>query len=338
MNPKPLVSWEKKPWQEITRPIIALIDTSALVHRAFHAIPHLTDPQGRPINAVYGFVSSILAVLEQVQPRYLVCALDVKGKLHRSDKYDQYKAQRKPTDEALKSQFPIVTELIEELGIPHFGIPGHEADDVIGTLAKQAQENNVFAVIVTGDMDALQLVNGNVAVLSVTKGAKELTWYNTQSVVDKYGLEPHQLRDYKGLMGDSSDNIPGVPGVGPKGAQALLQHFGTLDALYEALEGNEGTKLEARGSSLGKSETPDSSFQLRDSLRAKLLEFKDQAYLSRDLGTIDIHVPIELDLEQAIAKNYRRDTAATFLESLGFKSLIRRLPEQIVMVKQESLF
>ena len=328
-----------RPWEKIDKPIIALIDTSALVHRAFHAIPHLTDSRGRPINAVYGFVSSILAVLEQVKPRYLVCALDVKGKLVRSEKYEQYKAQRKPTDENLKSQFPIVTELIDELGIPHFGVLGSEADDVIGTLAKQAQAQGVFAVIVTGDMDALQLVNGNVAVLSVTKGAKELTWYDTQSVIDKYGLKPDQLRDYKGLVGDASDNIPGVPGVGPKTAEGLLREFGDLDTLYKALEKPQ-EKLENRNSKIGESKSLVSSFQflISDRLRAKLLEYKDQAYLSRELGTIDVHVPIELDLAEAIAKNYSQERATKYFETLGFKSLIRRLPEQIVMVKQESLF
>jgi DNA polymerase-1 len=188
-------------------------------------------------------------------------------------------------------------------------------------------------------MDALQLVNGNVAVLSVTKGAKELTWYNTQSVIDKYGLKPEQLRDYKGLMGDSSDNIPGVPGVGPKTAQQLLSEFGTLEALYEALE--TASTNEVRVTTHGKTD-PElvrrTSYVVKDTLRTKLLQYKAQAFLSKELGTIDIHVPIELDLAHAIAKNYHREKAATHLESLGFKSLIRRLPEQIVMVKQESLF
>ncbi len=327
MSGKKIMSWDIKPWDTIDKPIIALVDTSALVHRAFHAIPHLTDSTGRPINAVYGFVSSILAVLEQVQPRYLVCALDVKGKLAREERYEQYKAQRKPAPEELKAQFPIVTELITELGIPHFGVPGSEADDVIGTLAKQAQEQGVFAVIVTGDMDALQLVNGNVAVLSV-----ELTWYNTQSVINKYGLKPDQLRDYKGLVGDSSDNIPGVPGVGPKTAAELLGQFGTLEALYQQLELGI-TNKESGGKGI-----PDSKFLIRDSLATKLKEFREQAFLSRELGTIDTHVPIELDLAEAIAKNYRKDRATAYFEKLGFKSLIRRLPDQIVMVKQERLF
>lgn len=341
MNPLPLKPGEPKPWEAIDIPIIALIDTSALVHRAFHAIQGydgklLTDPKGRPINAVYGFASSILAVLEVLQPRYLVCALDVKGQLHRSKQYDQYKAHRKPVVEELKSQFPIVEEMITKLGIPHFGIPGYEADDMIGTLAKQAERNNVFAVIVTGDMDALQLVNGNVAVLSVTKGAKELTWYNSQSVVDKYGLKPDQLKDYKGLVGDSSDNIPGVPGIGPKTAAELLQHFSTLDALYAAIESESGIMNHESG---GKQKPiHNSSFIIRNSLRTKLLAHKDLAMMSRELGTIDIHVPIELDLHQALANAYDRTKASAYFESLGFKSLVRRLPEAIVSVKQESLF
>ena len=319
MSGKKIQPWDKKPWEEIDQPLLALIDTSALVHRAFHAIPILNDPQGRPINAVYGFVSSILAVVEQVRPRYLVCALDVKGELKRKQSYEQYKAHRKPTDEALKSQFPIVTELIQELGIPHFGIPGYEADDVIGTLAKQAQNKKAFAIIVTGDMDALQLVNGNVAVLSVTKGAKELTWYNTDSVREKYGLEPDQLRDYKGLVGDSSDNIPGVPGIGPKGAEQLLVEYKHLDELYQALEAGTAKNVSPK-------------------LAEKLLANKEIAFLSRELGTIDTHVPIDLDLSAAIVRNYSKEKAGKYLETLGFKSLIKRLPEQIVMVKQESLF
>jgi len=324
MNPKPLQPGEPKPWETIDKPIIALIDTSALVHRAFHAIQGyngtlLTDPKGRPINAVYGFASSILAVLEILQPRYLVCALDVKGKLRRNMQYDQYKGQRKPAPDELKSQFPIVEEMITQLGIPHFGIPGYEADDMIGTLAKQAQEHNVFAVVVTGDMDALQLVNGNVAVLSVTKGAKELTWYNTSSVIDKYGLKPDQLKDYKGLVGDNSDNIPGVPGIGPKTAETLLNEFGGLDNLYAALESGKTGSVAPK-------------------LVEKLLAHKDQAYMSKELGTIDIHVPIELDLHQALAQKYDKTQAATYFESLGFKSLIKRLPDAIVGVKQESLF
>lgn len=292
-------------------PQLYLLDAMALIHRSFHAIPELTH-RGQPINAVYGFAATLLHIIKECQPSHLAVAFDEPGPTFRDDDFAAYKAQRPETPLALKSQFPLVRELVTAFGIPAFGVAGYEADDVIGTLARQAQEQSVDVVIVTGDHDAYQLVNDHVSVYNMSRGLNRAEFITPERVRARYSFGPERMTDYKGLRGDASDNIPGVPGVGEKTAKALITAFGSIEDLYEAL---------ACGSSDGKT-----SKEISARLREKLCTHADTAFLSKKLATIVTTVPIELDLSVTIVKHYNEAGARALLAEWGFRSLLGKLP------------
>lgn len=287
---------------------IVLIDSHAIIHRAFHALPPLTANHGEPVNAVYGFASILLRILKELQPDYLAAAFDMPGRTFRHEQYEDYKAHRAPTPDELKSQFPKVHELVEAFGIPIFQKEGYEADDVIGTMTRElAAEKDCEVIIITGDSDALQLVRPNVKVYTMRQSVNDIAEYGEDEVRQKYGLSPEQLIDFKGLKGDSSDNIKGVKGIGEKTATDLLQKFGSIDGIYAALE-----KGKADISAI---------------LAAKLTEGKKDALFSRELARIDQRVPIEVHAEDVRwTDGSHEEAAAEIFQKYGFLSLLKRLP------------
>ena len=293
---------------------LVLIDSNALVHRAFHALPGLSSPSGKPTNAVYGFTSVLLKMIGDLKPDYIVATFDLAGPTFRHDEYDQYKAHRVKAPDELYEQIPDVKRMLTALGIPILEHAGFEADDVIGTVSAQSREIvDVQTIIVTGDLDTLQLVDGNkVVVFTLRKGMTDTVTYNEDGVRERYGIAPHQVADLKGLKGDQSDNIPGVSGIGEKTAGALIQKYETLEHLYEELEKPEFVVGKPSGVS--------------EKLKAKLLEQKDMAFFSKKLSTIIRDVPVTFDVTTADWRTHVDMKAVESLcQELGFFSLIKRI-------------
>lgn len=284
--------------------MLVLLDGNALIHRAYHALPPLTTKNGETVQAVYGFAMTLLSVLEKFHPEYIAASFDLEGKTFRDDMYADYKATRTAAPDDLYAQIPRVKELVRAFNIPIYELPGFEADDVIGTIARQAEKEEVRVIIVTGDSDELQLVTPAVKVFMLRKGIKDIALYDEETVVKKYGFAPNLIPDYKGLAGDTSDNIPGVAGVGQKTATTLLQQFGTLENIYAHLD------------------------EVKESVRKKLVSDQKNAFLSKELGTIHLEAPVVLDLPACVAKDYDRATVTSMFQSLGFFSLIKRLGDK----------
>ena len=217
---------------------LILIDGNAIIHRAYHALPPFTTKKGELVNAVYGFSSTLLSVIAEFKPDYVVASFDLAGKTFRHEKFEEYKATRVKGDDELYAQIPRVKEVVEAFNIPIYEKAGFEADDVIGTIATQIKKNNsdIETIIVTGDMDTLQLVNDSTKVYTMRRGLSDSLMYDEEKVFERYGLRPEQIIDYKSLRGDPSDNIPGVKGIGEKTAVTLLQEYTTLDGVYENIE------------------------------------------------------------------------------------------------------
>ncbi|MGH2444184.1 MAG: 5'-3' exonuclease, partial [Chloroflexota bacterium] len=229
-----------------TAPRLMLIDGHALVHRAFHALPDtLMTSSGELTNAVFGFASILLKEIEDLRPSHIIMAMDRPVPTFRHEAYAEYKATRAPTPRPLVSQFGRVRELARTMNIPIYEMDGFEADDVLGTLAAQAREQGMPVVIVTGDLDALQLVDGMVTVRVPGRGVTDTIMYDLDRVRERYGLAPEALPDWKSLVGDTSDNIPGVPGIGAKTASDLLGAYGTLEGIFEHLADLPARRREA---------------------------------------------------------------------------------------------
>jgi len=281
---------------------LVLIDGHSLVYRAFFALPSLTDREGRVVNAAYGFTSMLLLALQE-HPDYVLASFDLGGRTFRHEELEQYKATRRPTPPELSPQFPLTRDIVRAFGIPIYEVQGVEADDVIGTLATQARELGLHSTIVTGDLDALQLVNDDVYVLTSKRGVSETILYTPDRVRQRYGLEPSQTVDLKGLVGDVSDNIPGIRGIGEKTAIKLIQEYGSVENLVANRQ----------------NVTPPKIKKLLD-------EFSEQALLSKRMATIVRNVDVKLDLSRGSAQDYRPDAARTMLADLGFRSLAARVP------------
>ncbi|MEK7512609.1 MAG: DNA polymerase [Patescibacteria group bacterium] len=280
---------------------LLLIDAHALIHRSFHALPPLTAPDGRPVGALYGLSSTLVKLLSNDPPTHAAAAFDRPEPTFRKTIFQEYKAHRPPAADELIAQIVAAHELFETFGIPLFEKPGYEADDLIGTLAKRFASKETKVVILTGDLDTLQLVSDNrIVVRTLKKGVTETVVYNEAAVHERFGLSPEQLPDYKGLVGDPSDNIPGVHGVGPKTATALLQKFGTLERLFE-------------------------NAAVTDRQAAKALSHREAALFSKKLATIDCAVPIDASLTALAYSGFIPERLASYFESLGFQSLLRRI-------------
>ena len=283
---------------------LLLVDGSAVLHRAYHAYPPLTTRDGTIVGAVYGAASILINALNEVQPTHVVVAWDLPKPTFRHIKYVGYKAQRPKADEEMVKQIPMVKQVIAKMGLVQSEVEGYEADDIIGTLSTRPAEE---VVILTGDQDTMQLVNHRVKVLTPPKGKEPGKMYGEQEVVAKYGVRPDQIVDYKALVGDPSDNIPGVAGIGPVTAAKLLNEYDTLEEIYKNLDNSE--------------------FRIQNSetLKIKLIANRESAFLSQELARIVTNIEMGLKDEEMEYHGLVREELKTELENLGFKSLLRRI-------------
>ncbi|HUC01431.1 MAG TPA: 5'-3' exonuclease H3TH domain-containing protein [Candidatus Paceibacterota bacterium] len=281
---------------------LLLIDANSIIHRSFHALPPFTTPSGMPSGAIYGIASILLKLWRDERPDYAAALFDRPEPTFRDEKYAEYKAQRPPAADELIAQIIEAHKLFDAFGIRTFEKPGYEADDLIATLAEKFKATpDLQVVILTGDRDTLQLVTGDTLVVQTfNKGVSDTTIYNEAAVKEKYGLAPDQLIDYKALVGDTSDNIKGVPGVGPKTALELIKKYGTVKKMYERI--GEDPKLEA-----------------------KFGAFKKEAELSEMLVTLERHAPIDIPPLAELAPASDTAGAAAYFEKMGFATLLKRL-------------
>jgi DNA polymerase-1 len=284
------------------RDTLMLLDTYGLVYRAFFALPPLTTVKGMPINAVYGFTMMLNKVIAEEKPTHVIAAFDKGMPAHRVALYKEYKAQRQTMPEDLRGQFALVRRVLDAYGIPIAEIEGQEADDVIATLAARAESEGAHNLVVTGDLDLLQIVGERTTVLATRRGITDIARYDVAAVGERFGLEPRQLADYRGLKGDPSDNLPGVPGVGEKTASKLLQAAGSLDELVA-----------------------NPSLAGSPKLQRLIEEFGDKARLYRDISRADRELPIEVDWP---GSRYAKPTDAMLyplFRELEFKTLLARM-------------
>lgn len=280
---------------------LLLIDTFNFLHRAYHALPKtFSNSAGEPTNAVYGVTSMLINVFESLKPDYVVTALDDVAPTFRVEEFTGYKAHRKPMEDDLSSQIPKVFEIIDAFGINKIVLPGYEADDVIGTIVEKFS-NDVEIIIVSNDRDLWQLLRSNVMIMVPGKNG-ESEWIGEREAIARMGFKPSQLVDYKGLRGDPSDNIPGVPGVGEKTAKKLIEEYDTMDNLYSHID----------------EVSPDS-------LKMKLAENYEQAIMSRNLAKIITDAPLTVTLDECRYSTFNKGRVKEALEKHNFKSLIRRL-------------
>ncbi|EES91679.1 DNA polymerase I [Clostridium botulinum] len=282
---------------------LLILDGHSLMYRAFFALPPLTNKEGIHTNAIYGFIKMLLKMKEEIKPNYIVIAFDKKAPTFRHKEYEDYKAGREKMPSELNEQFPIVKDILNKLAINIFEIDGFEADDLIGTLSEFAEGKGIEVYIVTGDKDALQLATDNVKIVINKKGMSEKEIYDRKRMIEEYEVTPTQFIDVKGLMGDKSDNIPGVPGIGTKTAFKLIKEYGSIENVLDNVENISGKKM-----------------------KQNLIEYREQAIFSKKLATICKNVPIEIDLEEIKSKeNYDIEGVRQLFESLGFKTLIKNI-------------
>ena len=283
-----------------------IIDGSSLIHRAFYAIPVLTNREGVFTNAVYGFTNMLLKIIQEESPKYIAVAFD-KGRItFRNEKFKEYKAHRKATPPELKPQFLLAQKVLEALNIAFFELENYEADDIIGTFVREAEKNNLINTVVTGDKDILQLISEKTMVLLTRKGITQAEYIDLAKLKEMYDLAPQQIIDLKGLMGDQSDNIPGVPSVGEKTALKLLSQFGTIEGVYDNIDKVKGDKL-----------------------KTALIENREQAFLSKELAAIECCVPMTLNLEECLYQKPNYQELLSLFKDLEFNSFIGKFLEEM---------
>ncbi len=297
---------------------LVLIDGNAILHRAYHALPPLTTRLGEPINAVYGLISMLLRVIQDLKPTHIAVAFDRKEPTFRHKEFKDYQAQRPPMEDNLSSQFEKAKATLSAFGIPIYELAGYEADDIIGTLASQGSEipnkkikspvtshqspiNEV--IVVTGDRDILQLVNKNVKVYLPVKGLSEGKVFGKEEVVEKMGVKPSQIPDYKALVGDQSDNYKGVSGIGPKTAIKLLKEYGSFETIYKNLD------------------------SVPRQIKERLENGKSDGEMSLKLAGIVREVPIDADFEKMNKWRVDSKEALDLFAQFGFKTLTKRIKE-----------
>lgn len=279
-----------------------LIDGNSIAYRAFFALPLLNNEKGIHTNAVYGFTMMLMRILEDEKPSHILVAFDAGKTTFRHATFTEYKGGRQKTPPELSEQFPFVRELLKAYGISQYELENYEADDIIGTLSTVAERDGFEVKIISGDKDLTQLSTDKTTVSITKKGITEIENYTPDHIKEKYGLSADQIRDMKGLMGDPSDNIPGVPGVGEKTAIKLLKEFSTVENLLSSIEKVSGKKLQE-----------------------KLEEFKDQAMMSKQLATITKEAPVQIELSELEYEGYQREELAKFFKELGFNSLLEKI-------------
>ncbi len=290
-----------------------LIDAFALIFRAYHALPPLTNKEGLLTNAVYGFTSALLAAIKELQPEYLAVGFDLPTPTVRHQEYKEYKAHRVAVPEDLMSQVPLVKEILQVLNVPIFAIEGYEGEDVIASIIAKVKGEGLEFIIVTGDLDCLQLVDRQTKVYSMARGVNQATMYDEKKVRERYGLSPVQFVDFKALKGDPSDNIPGVPGIGEKTAAKLIIEYKTLVKVYKNIE------------------------KISGNLQTLLKDNKEQAFLSQKLSKIIDNLEIDFKLPDARVHDYDFNAVKKVLGKYGFRSLIARLPESKRIDPQQKL-
>lgn len=283
---------------------LILIDGNAIFHRAYHSLPPFATSRGEVTNAIYGFLRMLIELYRKEKPDYLSVAWDRQAPTYRHTEFKEYKAQRAAPPEDLYPQLPRLKEVLQAFQIPQMEMDGYEADDLLGTAVHQAEKTkDLRVVIVTGDKDAFQLVSDSTTVMTPVKGVSEVEMYDKIKVEQKMGVRPDQIIDYKALCGDTSDNIPGVPGIGPKQATGLLKKYDRFENIYHHLE------------------------ELSPGQRAKLEDGRASGILSKRLVTIQLDAPVELDLEKCRTHQILYDKAKKLFDDLEFKTLGRKLDE-----------
>lgn len=281
---------------------LVLIDGHALLHRAFHAMPDLTTSKGERVEAIYGFLRMLLKVIDDFQPTHLAIAFDRPVPTFRHKMFADYQAQRPPMEESLKVQQERLRQVIQGMEIPIYELDSYEADDLVGTLADQVIEDKGEAIIITGDRDLLQLVRGEkIKICTPRRGLSDSVVWNERAFIEKYGFKPQQLVDFKGLVGDSSDNYPGVAGVGEKTAKKLLTKYSSLEEVYKHQD------------------------RIEEKVRKKLVLGKDDAFLSKQLAQICHDAPVQLSWEDSKLTNFRSENLIKLFQELEFGSLSEKV-------------
>ncbi|TKC15766.1 DNA polymerase I [Robertmurraya kyonggiensis] len=281
---------------------LVLIDGNSIAYRAFFALPLLNNDKGIHTNAIYGFTMMLMKILEDEKPTHIMVAFDAGKTTIRHSTFSEYKGGRQKTPPELSEQFPYIRELLDAYGISRYELENYEADDIIGTLSLEAEKDGFEVKVISGDKDLTQLSSDKTTVSITKKGITEIEEYTPAHIKEKYGLIPEQIIEMKGLMGDASDNIPGVPGVGEKTAIKLLKEFQTVENLIASIDKVSGNKL-----------------------KEKLEEFKDQALMSKELATIIRDAPVQIDLEEVEYEGFEQDKLVKFFKELGFNSLLEKM-------------
>lgn len=282
---------------------LIIIDSNALLHRAFHALPPLMTKSGQETGAVYGFLLTLFKAIKDLNPRHIVATFDTKAKTFRHEKFENYKAQRPTTPTGIISQIPITKEVLTAMGIPVFAKEGFEADDLIATICKK--NNDIKIYILTGDLDNLQLINENIKVYTLGKGIKDTVIYDKIKVEERFGVLPSQMVDLKALMGDPSDNIPGVEGVGKKTASEIIQKYGSIKNLYDELATDTAV--------------------LKPKVKEALKKNKETALMSYELAKMKEDVDIEFAINDCEFGKFNIASVDQIFKKLEFNSLINKM-------------
>lgn len=293
---------------------LMVIDGNSLLHRAFYALPLLSTKDGIYTNGVYGFLTMLYKIQEDYDVDYICVAFDKKGPTFRHEAFEQYKANRDSTPNELALQFSILKEILKAMNIYQIELEGYEADDIAGTLSRIGEENEMEVILVTGDKDYLQLLSSdNIKVLITKKGITELEEYSRDKIIEEYGITPEQFKDLKGLMGDKSDNIPGIPGIGEKTGIKLLKQFGSIENIYDNIDEVGGKKT-----------------------KEALIEHKNIAFLSKKLGEIIRNVPIQISMEELKIKEPDWNKLVELYKKFEFNSLLSKIPDSKLKTQEES--
>lgn len=284
---------------------LIIIDTFSLLYRAFHALPPLTNKKGQPTGAVYGFLLTLFKAIKDLKANYIVACFDTEKPTFRHEEFKDYKAHRPQMPEGIVSQIPVIKEVLQSFNIPIFEKEGYEADDLIATIT-QLNKKDASVFILSGDLDNLQLIDDSVKVYTLGRGIKDSVIYDSQKVMERFGVEPCQMNDLKALTGDVSDNIPGVPGIGKKTAAELIQKFGSVKNLYDELSTDTAV--------------------LKPKVKEALKTNKDSAILSLRLVETKKDIQLEFNLENCKFGDFDQQKVKEIFADLGFNSLVDRLP------------
>jgi DNA polymerase-1 len=286
---------------------LLIIDSNALLHRAFHALPPLKTQSGEQTGAIYGFLLAFFKAIKDLDPKYVVACFDTKAPTFRHIKFKDYKAQRPKTPDEIILQLPKTKEILKEFDVPVFAKEGFEADDLIATITRKILENsqNIDVYILSGDLDNIQLVNDRVYVYTLGKGIKDTVTYDRDKVFERFSIRPEQMVDFKALVGDSSDNIPGVPGIGQKTAADLLQKFNSLESIYKEIGGDDSVKSR---------------------VKEIILKYREEAFLAKELVKMKDDVDIDFNIKDCYFGNFESNKIIEILTRFEFHTLISRLP------------